>query len=145
MAASTKAMQRIGARDQRCLLSFTKWGLTLALQNSRAVLAMWPLDTIRNYECTGSGQFCVEAGRRSPMGEGKFQFFTSEGEDDIMFNVVDVFVNARLNERANMNPKRKNNEITDEEVLAAYDRLHSVVLGLTPDGIMGKIFLWISI
>ena len=131
-AANTKQLQRIGAKDQRCLLHFTRWGLTLALQESRSVLALWPLDTIRNYECTGTGQFLFEAGRRSPMGEGKYAFFTFDGEDEVMFNVIDVFVSARLNEKADLMPTKSRREISDDEILAAYDKHHACVLGSPP-------------
>ncbi len=130
-AANTRPLQRIGAKDQRCLLHFTKWGLTLALQESRSVLSLWPLATIRNYECTGTGQFILEAGRRSPMGEGKYAFFTSDGEDEVMFNVIDVFVAARLSLKANLAPN-KQKQVTDDDILTAYDMHHACVLGVPP-------------
>eukprot|EP00794_Sanderia_malayensis_P017889 gene17889-19671_t len=131
-AANTRPLQRIGAKDQQCLLHFTRWGLTLALQESRSVLSLWPLDTIRNYECTGTGQFILEAGRRSPMGEGKYAFFTNEGEDEVMFNVIDVFVTARLESKANLTRNKGNKDVTDDDILAAYDKHHAIVLGAPP-------------
>lgn len=131
-AANTKQLQRIGAKDQACLLHITRWGLTLALQDSRSVLALWPLDTIRNYECTGTQQFIFEAGRRSPMGEGKYAFFTQEGEDEVIFKVIDIFVSARLESKADLTPARKREEVTDDDILLAYDKLHSCVLGNPP-------------
>ena len=140
-AANTRPLQRIGAKDQKCLLHFTRWGLTLALQESRSVLSLWPLDTIRNYECTGTGQFVLEAGRRSPMGEGKYAFFTFEGEDEVMFNVIDVFVTARLDSKANLATNKKKDEVTDDDILIAYDKHHSCVLGVPPpDVFSGQCF-----
>jgi len=129
-AANTKPLQRIGAKDQACLLHFTRWGLTLALQESRSVLALWPLNTIRNYECTGFQQFIFEAGRRSPMGEGKYAFFTYEGDDQAMFNVIDIFVSARLEAKEDLAPSRQ--VVTDDDILQSYDKLHSCVLGSPP-------------
>lgn len=131
-AANTKPLQRIGAKDQACLLHFTRWGLTLALQQSRSVLALWPLDTIRNYECTGIQQFIFEAGRRSPMGEGKYAFFTYEQDDQAMFNVIDIFVSARLEAKANIAMSRQKEQVTDDDILQAYNKLHSCVLGNPP-------------
>lgn len=140
-AANTKQLQRIGAKDQACLLHFTRWGLTLALQESRSVLALWPLDTIRNYECTGTQQFIFEAGRRSPMGEGKYVFFTYEGEDESMFNVIDIFVSARLESKANLAPPKRKGEVTDDDILLAYNKLHSCVMGNPPPDLFeGKSF-----
>ncbi|KAK2566932.1 Docking protein 6 [Acropora cervicornis] len=72
----SRQMQRIGARDQHCLLHISRWGLTLALERTRSVLAQWPLTTIRSYEALDSNEFSFEAGRASPMGEGKYNFFT---------------------------------------------------------------------
>ena len=76
----SKDMQSIGAANQNCLLHFTKWGITLALQRSRAILAMWPLKTIRNYEDSGHSEFTIEAGRRAPMGEGFKQMWVRIGK-----------------------------------------------------------------
>ena len=125
--AVNKQMQKIGAAQQRCLLHFTKWGITLALQDSRAILAMWPLKTIRNYENFGNSQFSIEAGRRAPMGDGKYVFNTNIGQDEEMFNVLDLFIAAVLNEKAELNPNKKNQPVTDEEILKSYDQLHRSV------------------
>lgn len=124
--AVQKDMQRIGAAQQRCLLHFTKWGITLALQDSRSILAMWPLKTIRNYEESGQCEFTIEAGRRAPMGEGLYKFYTNMGQDRDMFNVIDAFVNALLNEQAYTSGK---NQTTDEEILKTYEQLHKAAIG----------------
>ena len=128
--AINKQMQQIGAAQQRCLLHFTQWGVSLALQDSRAILSMWPLTTIRNYECSGKCQFSLEAGRKAPMGEGLFVFYTNIGQDVEMFNVIDEFVNATLNKKAIINSEEKLEITKDDEILQTYDKLHSAALGL---------------
>ena len=122
-----KDMQSIGAASQNCLLHFTKWGITLALQKSRAILAMWPLKTIRNYEDSGHSEFTIEAGRRAPMGEGLYRFQTNVGIDREMFNVVDAFVAALLDEKACIEGGRK--PTTDDEILRTYDQLYKTAIG----------------
>jgi len=122
-------LQKIGAAQQRCLLHITKWGVTLALQDSRSILAMWPLKTIRNYEYTGQCQFTLEAGRRSPMGEGLYMFYTNIGQDEEIFSIIDAFVAASLDEKAQMQPNKKS-EITDDDILKCYDELHKSAIGL---------------
>ncbi|XP_012556879.2 uncharacterized protein LOC100212589 [Hydra vulgaris] len=123
--AVNKHMQKIGAAQQRCLLQFTKWGVTLALQDSRAILSMWPLTTIRNYEFSGQCIFSIEAGRKAPMGEGLFTFYTNIGEDIEMFNTIDNFVQENLNKKAIINSEsRKNDEISE-----TYDKLYLAATG----------------
>ena len=61
------------------------------------------------------------------MGEGEYKFFTTIGEDDVMFNVIDAFVQARLHEKANMNAEKKTKTVSDDEIL--YDKLHKSALG----------------
>lgn len=127
VGVDSKDMQNIGAAGQKCLLHFTKWGITLALQESRAILAMWPLKTIRNYEDSGHSQFTIEAGRRAPMGEGVYRFHTTGGKDREMFNVIDAFVAALLDEKACIAGGRK--PTTDEEILRTYDQLYRTAIG----------------
>lgn len=125
----SKPMQRIGASQQRCLLHITKWGLTLALQDSRSILALWPLTTIRNYEYSGQCQFTIETGRRSPMGEGVYMFNTNIGQDEEIFKVIDAFVSASINERNLVNSNRTG-PVSDEEILKNYDELHLTATGM---------------
>jgi len=127
VGVTNKDMQSIGAAQQRCLLHFTKWGITLALQDSRAILAMWPIKTIRNYEDSGHSEFTIEAGRKAPMGEGLYQFQTNAGQDRDMFNVIDSFVAAILDEKACITGGRKN--VRDDEILLIYDQLHKAATG----------------
>lgn len=55
-------------------------------------MAQWPLNSIRNYESTGEGCFQIEAGRRSPMGEGVYRFSTRKGEDALMYALFDRYI-----------------------------------------------------
>lgn len=118
-------MQRIGAKDQNCLLHISKWGVTLALERTRAVLAQWPLTTIRNYESMDRGEFSFEAGRRSPMGEGKYTFYTLQGEDNRIFDTIDKYASQRLNAHRGTAHLVANSE---EEMSRAYDQLRFSVL-----------------
>ena len=121
-------MQNIGAAQQRCLLHFTKWGITLALQDSRAILAMWPIKTIRNYETTNQCEFTIEAGRKSPMGEGVYNFYTNVGQDREMFAVIDNFVAAILDEKATY-PTSDKAAARQDDALQTYDQLHKSAIG----------------
>ncbi|KAK3727172.1 hypothetical protein QZH41_015188, partial [Actinostola sp. cb2023] len=126
--SGSKPMQRIGAKDQNCLFHISKWGITLALERTRAVLAQWPLTTVRNYESMDRGEFSFEAGRRSPMGEGKYTFYTLSGEDNRMFDTIDKFASQRLNARAGGGAGIVAN--SEEEMSTAYDQLRFSVLNI---------------
>ena len=117
---SDRQMQRIGAKDQYCLLHISKWGVTLALERSRAVLAQWPLTTIRTYESLDCSEFSFEAGRASPMGQGKYTFVTQPGEDNQIFDTIDGFASFRL---AGPNGHSTSAGLTDEDLARAYDEL----------------------
>lgn len=121
--SSSRQMQRIGARDQQCLLHISRWGLTLALERTRAVLAQWPLTTIRSYEALDANEFIFEAGRASPMGEGKYNFFTQNGDDNKIFDVIDNFASARLRRNQGSHAAAASNELTDDDIERAYDQL----------------------
>lgn len=62
------------------------------LQKSLAVLAQWPLKSVRYYESTGKGQFSIEAGKVAPMGEGHYVFFARPGMDNKLYDVVDNYI-----------------------------------------------------
>jgi hypothetical protein len=93
---NTVEMEHVGARGNMCLLHVSKWGITLVLEVSKAVLAQWPLNSIRVYESTGKGQFLFEAGSRSPTGEGKYVFNTRYREDDVIYDSLDRAVAESL-------------------------------------------------
>lgn len=122
--SESKPMQRIGAKNQNCLLHISKWGITLALERTRSVLAQWPLTTIRNYESMDRCEFSFEAGRRSPMGEGKYSFYTLPGEDNRIFDTIDKFASQRLNARGGAALVAN----SEEEMSRAYDQLRFSVL-----------------
>ena len=128
--SGSRQMQRIGARDQRCLLHISKWGLTLALERTRAVLAQWPLTTIRSYESLDCNEFIFEAGRASPMGEGKYNFFTQNGEDNKIFDCIDRLASARLMHRQSME-RSASTGLTEDDIDRAYDQLRFSVLPVT--------------
>ena len=73
-------MNAIGLHGD-CLLALTT-GLEIqcALFPSRQVVAVWPFETLRTY-WFGDGIFGFEAGRRSPRGEGKYNFATKQDEE----------------------------------------------------------------
>ncbi|KAL9989646.1 hypothetical protein ACROYT_G004213 [Oculina patagonica] len=121
--SGSRQMQRIGARDQQCLLHISRWGLTLALERTRAVLAQWPLTTIRSYEAMDSNEFIFEGGRASPMGEGKYNFFTHNGDDNKIFDVIDNFASARLRRRQDSRSPAASSELTEDDIERAYDQL----------------------
>lgn len=62
------------------------------LQTSRSIVAQWPLNSIRNYQITDRGGFQIEAGRRSPMGEGVYEFITQTKEGAAMYSLVENYI-----------------------------------------------------
>lgn len=73
-------MNVIGVRGD-CLLSLsTELEIQCALFPSKQVVAVWPFETLRRY-WYGDGLFGFEAGRRSPRGEGKYVFVTSQDKE----------------------------------------------------------------
>lgn len=121
--SGSRQMQRVGAKDQQCLLHISRWGLSLALECTRAVLAQWPLTTIRNYEALDSNEFIFEAGRASPMGEGKYNFVTCNGDDNKIFDVIDSFASARVRRGRDSRSQAASNELTEDDIERAYDQL----------------------
>lgn len=122
-------MQRIGAKDQQCLLHVSKWGVTLALERSRAVVAQWPLTTIRTYESADDNKFTFEAGRRAPMGQGMYAFLTVEGEDNRIFDAIDEYASARLQGNVHDGQRpHSTGSLNDEEMNRLYDQLRFSVV-----------------
>lgn len=87
--------RRIGAQSSMCLLHISQWGLTLALQLCKSVLAQWPLRCIRWYECTGRGRFTIETGSHSSTGAGRYVFKTRVGQDSAIYDRIDTLVNEQ--------------------------------------------------
>ncbi|KAH3778080.1 hypothetical protein DPMN_179533 [Dreissena polymorpha] len=89
---NSEAHRRIGAKGTHCLLHVSPYGITLALQSNRSVLAQWPLKSVRSYESSEKGQISLEAGRVAPMGDGMYIFNTEVGVDNIMYDLIDRYV-----------------------------------------------------
>ena len=61
-------------------------------QSNRAVLAQWPMKSIRCYESSGNGQLSLEAGRVAPMGDGLYIFQLKPGDDNVIYDLIDQYV-----------------------------------------------------
>lgn len=93
------------------------------------MLSQWPLTTIRNYECTDNNEFVFEAGRKSPMGEGKYNFHTTNSEDNDIFDQLDRFTSLRAKRVRSANGrKRRDSGLDDEEIAQAYGKLRWSVM-----------------
>ena len=60
---------------------------------------MWPLKTIKSYESSQMGQITIETGKIAPFGEGVYTFKTRAGQDNLIYNALDEFVNEALERR----------------------------------------------
>ena len=124
-----KHLQRIGAKNLNCLLHISEWGITLALERTHSVLSQWPLTTIRNYECSDNNEFVFEAGRKSPMGEGKYEFLTTNAEDNAIFDQLDHYASIRASRvRSAGGGRNRLNSANDEEIAQAYGQLRWSVM-----------------
>ncbi|XP_028395022.1 uncharacterized protein LOC114519145 isoform X2 [Dendronephthya gigantea] len=126
--AESKHLQRIGAKNLNCLLHLSEWGITLALERTHSVLSQWPLTTIRNYECTDSNEFVFEAGRKSPMGEGKYELLTTNSEDNLIFDQLDHYTSLRASRFRSAGGRNRLNSANDEEIAQAYGQLRWSVM-----------------
>ncbi|XP_005088836.2 serine-rich adhesin for platelets [Aplysia californica] len=122
LPVDSDTLKKIGAKG-KCSLHASPWGLTLVLKQTRALLAQWPLKSIRYYETSGSGTFNIEAGRVAPMGEGLFSFKTKPGEDDFIYDLIDNFIVDTL-DRVKPTQKGTPEEIAD--YIREHDCLHSL-------------------
>ena len=124
-----KCLIRIGAKHLNCLLHIAEWGMTLALERTHAVLSQWPLTTIRNYECTDDNEFVFEAGRKSPMGEGKYHFHTTNNEDNTIFDQLDRYTSLRAKRVQSSSGRRRLDSGDDDmEIAQAYGKLRWSVM-----------------
>ncbi|CAL1544437.1 unnamed protein product, partial [Lymnaea stagnalis] len=92
-------------------------------QKTRALLAQWPLKSIRYYEVSEPGHFNIEAGRVAPMGEGLFSFRTRRGEEDSMYDLVDSYI---VNTLDRVKPTQKGTPEEIEDYIREHDCLHSL-------------------
>ncbi|KAH9508897.1 hypothetical protein Btru_050404 [Bulinus truncatus] len=119
----SECLRKIGAVDCKCVLHASPWGLTLALEKTRALLAQWPLKSIRYYEVPAPGHFNIEAGRVAPMGEGLFQFKTQTGDEDFMYDLLDSYI---LNTLDRVKPTQKGTPEEIEDYIREHECLHSL-------------------
>lgn len=113
---NSETMRRIGAKGCPCILHISPWGVTLALQSSRRILAQWPLKSIRCYESSCQGQFSLEAGRIAPMGDGLYLFNTQLGKDDQLYDLLDHHV---VNALQKIRPGQQTSHHLEEYVVEA--------------------------
>ena len=123
-----KDLQRIGAKNLNCLVHLSEWGITLALERTHSVLSQWPLTTIRNYECTDNNEFVFEAGRKSPMGEGKYVLVTTNSEDNLIFDQLDHFTSLRARRVRSAGGRNRLDSANDYEIAQAYGQLRWSVM-----------------
>ena len=64
--------------------------IKLAQAGSLAMVATWPLNSLRRY-CSENGVFTIEMGRRSPRGPGLYTFKTTQ--DGQLFDRVQLLIN----------------------------------------------------
>ncbi|CAH1272152.1 DOK4 [Branchiostoma lanceolatum] len=109
--AASESAKRIGAQGQQCLLHVSQWGITLAQEVSRCVLAQWPLKSLRSYGAEDDGKFSFEAGRQAPMGQGVYMFNTHPGQETSIDTQVDMFVQKQAKmadqEKAGKSPTKQ--------------------------------------
>ena len=105
---NSESQRRIGAKGTNCILHIAPWGVTLALQSTRSVLAQWPLKSVRYFEASGHGKFMLEAGRVAPMGDGMYVFQTQKGKDNYIYDLLDQhIVNALSKTQVRRNSRGK--------------------------------------
>eukprot|EP00118_Oscarella_pearsei_P026222 m.309640 g.309640 ORF g.309640 m.309640 type:complete len:419 (+) comp47162_c0_seq1:142-1398(+) len=87
----TESLRRIGAIDM-CRLYVDEEQICLANAANGTLLGRWPLKCLRRYGCD-DGMFKFEAGRKAPLGEGRYNFKTKE--DGLLFDTVEAMVKKR--------------------------------------------------
>ncbi|XP_067662308.1 uncharacterized protein [Haliotis asinina] len=120
---NSEAMRRMGAVSTTCILHASPWGMTLALKQSRCIIAQWPIKSIRCYESSGRGLLTLEAGRVAPMGEGIYLFQTQPGDDSSMYDLLDRYIMETL-DRSKITRRGTDQEI--EDYLQEFDRMHTL-------------------
>ncbi|XP_033098333.1 uncharacterized protein LOC117102208 [Anneissia japonica] len=131
--ADSDEMRRIGAKSSYCLVNISKWGITLALKKTKSVISQWPLKCVRGFESSDDGKFKFDAGRNSPMGQGKYLFNTKPGEDNKMFDLLDEYTTAAAQAEKIASPQNGPPQPpSDEEVATQYQSLRLATFGLLP-------------
>ena len=83
----------------RLLLQFTHDEIRLAHAHNLAMVANWPLGSLRKYSAEDN-TFTIEMGRRSPRGQGCYSFKTSK--DGELFDIVQGLIKKAANSSTNM-------------------------------------------
>ncbi|XP_041368359.1 uncharacterized protein LOC121382805 isoform X2 [Gigantopelta aegis] len=118
-------MKHIGAQNTKCILHISPYGITLALQATRSIIAQWPIKSIRCYESSGQGQLTIEAGRVAPMGEGVYIFQCQAQEDNDVYDLLDKYIMETL-DRAQLTRRGTAQEIEDYH--QEFNQLHSLTI-----------------
>ncbi|KAK3087975.1 hypothetical protein FSP39_013001 [Pinctada imbricata] len=120
---NSEAQRRIGAKGANCILHASPWGVTLALQSSRSILAQWPMKSVRYFEASGKGQFMLEAGRVAPMGDGMYVFHTQKGKDNSIYDIMDQNI---VNALGKTQPNRRGTTEEVEDYVIEADKLSAL-------------------
>ena len=130
-----ESLRRIGALGS-CRLYVDEEQICLANSVNGTLLARWPLRCLRRYACD-EGVFRFEAGRKAPLGEGKYSFLTDE--EGVLFDTVEAMVKKQVRKSFKQKsgdggadpPLPDRNSKTDSE--GVYDRLKFETW--VPDGV----------
>jgi len=82
----------------KLLLQFSHDEIRLAHALNLAMIANWPLGSLRKYSAE-DGTFTIEMGRRSPRGQGHYSFKTAK--DSELFDIVRGLIKKATNSSAN--------------------------------------------
>ncbi|XP_048775897.1 uncharacterized protein LOC125680383 isoform X2 [Ostrea edulis] len=120
---NSESQRRIGAKGTNCILHIAPWGITLALQSTRSVLAQWPLKSVRYFEASGQGKFMLEAGRVAPMGDGMYVFQTQKGKDNYIYDLLDQHI---VNALSKTQPGRRGTTEEMEDYIVESEKLSAL-------------------
>ncbi|XP_062579648.1 AF4/FMR2 family member 4-like [Saccostrea cucullata] len=120
---NSESQRRIGAKGTNCILHVAPWGITLALQSTRSVLAQWPLKSVRYFEAGGQGKFMLEAGRVAPMGDGMYVFQTQKGKDNYIYDLLDQHI---VNALSKTQPSRRGTTEEMEDYIVESEKLSAL-------------------
>ncbi|KAL3871671.1 hypothetical protein ACJMK2_039655 [Sinanodonta woodiana] len=117
---NSESQRRVGAKGAKCILQVSPFGITMALQSCRSVLAQWPLKSIRSYESSGQGSLVLDIGRVAPMGDGQYIFHADSGQDDKIYDLIDKYVMDSLDK---VQPNRRGTREEIEDYMIEAERL----------------------
>lgn len=125
---NSESQRRIGAKGTNCILHIAPWGVTLALESTRSILAQWPLKSVRYFEASSQGKFMLEAGRVAPMGDGMYVFQTQKGKDNYIYDLLDQHI---VNALSKTQPSRRGTTEEMEDYIVESEKL-SALTTITP-------------